>query len=81
MIITVGNPREHNYLANVLPAPLMNRMQMIRIKEPAKEEWFNYMRQKYPDISADIVAYMSSTASKPVRFAAAFKKLDSVKFQ
>lgn len=34
-----------------------------------------------PDISADIVAYMSSTASKPVRFAAAFKKLDSVKFQ
>ncbi|UZQ81793.1 ATP-binding protein [Thermoanaerobacter sp. RKWS2] len=67
MIITAGNPREHNYLANALPAPLINRMQVLRIKEPSKEEWFNYARQRYPEIPADITAYMSSTAARPVK--------------
>lgn len=67
MIITAGNPREHNYLANTLPAPLMNRMQTIEVKEPSREEWFNYIRQKYSEIPADITAYMSSIASRPVK--------------
>jgi len=67
MIITAGNPREHNYLANALPAPLINRMQVLRIKEPTKEEWFNYAKQRYPGIPADITAYMSSIASRPVK--------------
>ena len=67
MIITAGNPREHNYLANALPAPLINRMQVLRVKEPEKEEWFSYAKQRYPEIPADITAYMSSTAARPVK--------------
>jgi hypothetical protein len=37
------------------------------VKEPSREEWFNYIRPKFHDLPVDIIAYMSSIAAQPVK--------------
>jgi len=46
-IIVASNKPEHSSNAQLLPAPLVNRMTIIEADPPTLDEWYNYMEQKY----------------------------------
>lgn len=46
-VIAAGNPPEFSSIARPLPAPLTNRMMVLRVSPPSIEEWIEYMNSRF----------------------------------
>ncbi|MEM1798264.1 MAG: MoxR family ATPase [Candidatus Jordarchaeales archaeon] len=46
-VIAAGNVPEHSSVARMLPAPLVNRMIVVKFPVPSIDEWARYMDEKY----------------------------------
>jgi len=48
-VIAAGNAPEHSSIASMLPAPLINRCIVIRVRAPTVDEWEEFMEEEYGD--------------------------------
>ena len=48
-VVLAGNPPEHSSVANLLPAPLVNKMTVVEVSPPTVEEWAEYMQRRRPE--------------------------------
>ncbi len=48
-VICAGNAPEHSSIARMLPAPLTNRLLVVKVDAPSIEDWYIYMNTKYGD--------------------------------
>ncbi len=55
-IVAAGNPSRVSVLAEPLPAPLLNRVIVVRVEPPSVEEWVGYMDERYPGAWSRLVA-------------------------
>ena len=59
MIIATGVPKEISSYAEILPLDLRNSTVICVVKGPTSKEWMEYMQGKYPQVPADIIAFLS----------------------
>ncbi len=59
MIIAAGNNSRESSVAEDLPLPLVNRMEVNEVKGPTGKEWAQYAVQKFPNIPRDIIIFLS----------------------
>ena len=48
-IVAAGNSPKHSSIANMVPAPLINRLIKIEVVQPTVDEWKEWMLQRYGD--------------------------------
>lgn len=48
-IVAAGNSPEHSSVANMLPAPLVNRLLVLEVGQPTIDEWRQWVLQRYGD--------------------------------
>jgi len=58
MIIGAGNLPEHSSIANLLPAPLINRTIVLEVEPPTVEEWIEYASSTIRNPCTRIFAYL-----------------------
>ena len=49
MVVAAGNDPESSPIARPLPAPLINRLLVVRAEPPDPDEWYAYMASRYGD--------------------------------
>lgn len=49
MVIAAGNSPEHSAIANMLPAPLVDRLMVVDVAPPTVREWAEFMSKVYGD--------------------------------
>jgi len=49
LVIAAGNSPEHSSVANMLPAPVINRVRIFNVKQPRLDDWKEYMDRSYGD--------------------------------
>lgn len=57
-VIAAGNTPEHSSVARTLPAPLVNRMLVIKFPVPSIKSWAKYMDEKYGEWDRRVLAYL-----------------------
>jgi len=57
-VVAAGNPPEVSSSASPLPAPLINRGTVIRVREPSIESWVQYMDSTRPAWAREAAAYL-----------------------
>jgi len=57
-IIAAGNDPEHSAIANLLPAPLLNRFSVLKIDAPTVEEWISYVDEHEGGVDVRIAGYL-----------------------
>ena len=62
-IIAAGNPPEMSSIAQLLPAPIVDRLLIKEIDPPTIEEWTVYMEEKYPKYNRIVLAYLKTFPS------------------
>lgn len=58
MVITAGNRPEESTVANLLPAPLVDRLIILPVEKPTIEEWARWMDENYPNWDKRVLAYL-----------------------
>lgn len=59
IITATGNRPEDSAIATMLPAPLINRVRVFRIRAPALKEWINYMYETRNDWDKRVAAFLA----------------------
>lgn len=62
MIVSAGNAPEHSAIANLLPAPLVNRFVACRVQPPTVEGWVGWMDKNHPDWDKRVLAHLTHFA-------------------
>lgn len=58
-VVAAGNRPEESSIANLLPAPLLNRVYRFGVRPPTVREWLRWMGVHYPRCDEKVFAYVS----------------------
>lgn len=60
MIVSAGNRPEESSIANLLPAPLINRVIVITVSRPTISEWVRWMDSTYEEWDRRTYAFLTN---------------------
>lgn len=58
-VVAAGNRPEESSIANLLPAPLLNRVYRIGVRPPVLREWLRWMSVHHPGGDEKVFAYLT----------------------
>jgi hypothetical protein len=64
MVVAAGNDPLSSSMANLLPAPLINRFIVCEVKPPSLEGWINWMNKHCPQWDKRVLAYLKQFPSE-----------------
>ncbi|ABO08845.1 AAA ATPase [Pyrobaculum calidifontis JCM 11548] len=59
MVVAAGNDPETSPIARPLPAPLINRVVVLKAEPPTVEEWYQYMAERHGDFDKRTYLYLT----------------------
>ena len=64
-IVAAGNRPEDSSGAMMLPAPLLNRLEVHQVGPPSAVGWFRYVERRWPEADPLLLGYLAKLASRP----------------
>lgn len=60
MVVAAGNRPEHSSIANELPSPAIDRVDLYDVREASLDEWIDYMDKTYGEWDKRLIAFLKS---------------------